>query len=489
MTGQALNPYLPSWEYVPDGEPRIFEGRLYVFGSHDRFGGSKFCENDYVGWSAPLSDLSDWTCHGVLYRSTDDPENRDRNLQLFAPDVARGPDGRYYLYYCMNFRPSMSVAVSDKPEGPYEFLSNITRANGVALGRAEPDVLPFDPGILVDDDGRVFVYFGFASPDPGFQRGMTNAGLRADGGYVVELGADMYTMQGEPRRIVPMAGHSDGSGFEGHEFFEASSPRRIGDEYFLVYSSTAQHELCYATSSRPDAGFRFRGTLVSNGDIGYGGRGSDDAVNFTGNNHGGLVDIDGHWYVFYHRHTNRRQVNRQGCAERLERSEDGTFTQVEMTSCGLNHGPLRGEGTYPAYIACVLRGKDGAGPTPFQQSGTGPVTSEPYLTQTGGDREGHSDQYIANMHSGSVAGFKYFDLTDTQAVEISVSGHGSGTMTLSTELDGPAIAEMRVPNRSCGPARLTLPPGQNRTGMYFRFEGFGSLNFHSFTLHTRGQHG
>jgi len=64
----VCNPYLPSWEYVPDGEPHVFGDRLYLFGSHDRFGGRRFCENDYVVWSAPVDDLSNWTCHGIVYR-------------------------------------------------------------------------------------------------------------------------------------------------------------------------------------------------------------------------------------------------------------------------------------------------------------------------------------------------------------------------------------------------------------------------------------
>ena len=61
----SMNPYLPSWEYVPDGEPHVFDGRLYLFGSHDRFNGSFYCENDYVVWSAPLDDLSQWRCEGT----------------------------------------------------------------------------------------------------------------------------------------------------------------------------------------------------------------------------------------------------------------------------------------------------------------------------------------------------------------------------------------------------------------------------------------
>lgn len=50
MKRQAYNPYLPAWEYIPDGEPRVFGDRLYIFGSHDRFGAEGYCENDYVAW-------------------------------------------------------------------------------------------------------------------------------------------------------------------------------------------------------------------------------------------------------------------------------------------------------------------------------------------------------------------------------------------------------------------------------------------------------
>ncbi|NUQ90386.1 MAG: hypothetical protein HOQ43_18225 [Glycomyces artemisiae] len=86
MQQTVLNPYLPSWEYVPDGEPRVFGNRLYVFGSHDRFAGTKYCQNGYVGWSAPLDDLSAWCHEGVLFEATEDPLNRHGRQHLWAPD-------------------------------------------------------------------------------------------------------------------------------------------------------------------------------------------------------------------------------------------------------------------------------------------------------------------------------------------------------------------------------------------------------------------
>ena len=96
------NPYLPSWEYIPDGEPHLFDGRVYVYGSHDKAGGWVYCLNDYVCWSAPENDLSDWRYEGVIYRKDQDPNNPGGWQCLYAPDVTRGPDGRYYLYYVLD---------------------------------------------------------------------------------------------------------------------------------------------------------------------------------------------------------------------------------------------------------------------------------------------------------------------------------------------------------------------------------------------------
>lgn len=96
---QAVNPFLPGWEYIPDGEPRIFHDRVYLYGSHDHFGAPIFCVGDYVCWSAPVDDLADWRYEGVIYKRNQDPKNALGLHLLFAPDVVQGTDGRYYLYY------------------------------------------------------------------------------------------------------------------------------------------------------------------------------------------------------------------------------------------------------------------------------------------------------------------------------------------------------------------------------------------------------
>ena len=130
MKRQAFNPYLPSWEYIPDGEPHVFEDRVYVYGSHDRFNGHAYCLNDYVCWSAPTDDLSDWRYEGVIYKKTDDPFNEDGSMCLYAPDVTRGPDGRYYLYYVLDKKSCVSVAVCDAPAGKYEFYGYVHYEDG-----------------------------------------------------------------------------------------------------------------------------------------------------------------------------------------------------------------------------------------------------------------------------------------------------------------------------------------------------------------------
>ena len=67
---QVTNPYLPSWEYVPDGEPYVFGDRVYVYGSHDFFNGDLYCMGDYVCWSAPVDDLGQWRYEGGIRTRT-----------------------------------------------------------------------------------------------------------------------------------------------------------------------------------------------------------------------------------------------------------------------------------------------------------------------------------------------------------------------------------------------------------------------------------
>ena len=157
---QAFNPYLPSWEYIPDGEPYVFDGRVYVYGSHDRFNGHVFCIGDYICWSAPVDDLADWRYEGVIYKKTQDPRNTDGHSCLYAPDVTIGPDGRYYLYYVLDHEQIVSVAVCDTPAGQYEFYGFVHYKDGTLLGeRAGVDELNIDlPVFPLAHPGEIVVW-------------------------------------------------------------------------------------------------------------------------------------------------------------------------------------------------------------------------------------------------------------------------------------------------------------------------------------------
>ena len=509
MKQQAMNPYLPEWEYIPDGEPYLFNGRVYVYGSHDRFGAPIFCVDDYVCWSAPEDDLGNWRYEGVIFRKNQDPRNTTGMRLLFAPDVAQGTDGRFYLYYAYDFMGIMGVAVCDTPAGQYEFLGHVHYPDGTIYGRRKGDGFAFDPGILVDDDGRVYLYSGFYTPVPAIVTGCVK--LEFDGGYVMELEPDMVTIRGEQKLLFPKEGPDS---FDNHEFFEASSIRKYDGKYYFSYSSRHNHELCWAVSDHPTEGFRYGGTLISNGDVFLDGNEDEThANNYIGNNHGGLLRLGETFYTFYHRHTNRCSYARQTCAERIERDADGNFLQAEMTSCGLNGGPLAGKGHYPARIACNLWSSEGTG----RYDGKSPkktFAAHPYITQekfgeeekgkgsrgSAGNGKGaakdrkrrNGRQYIANLHDGSTAGFKYFDLGGSVSITATLRGTGEGEFVVSTDREGEQIIAV-IPVKAPGETWKLCVSDDSKKGrvkyagakgnaLYFTFRGTGAIDFLDFNL-------
>jgi hypothetical protein len=470
MRKQGVNPYLPSWEYIPDGEPYVFGDRVYVYGSHDRFNGHAFCLNDYVCWSAPVDNLGDWRFEGVIYRKTDDPLNPDGHMCLYAPDVTVGPDGRYYLYYVLDKVSVVSVAVCDTPAGKFEFYGYVRYPDGTRLGEREGDEPQFDPGVLAEGD-RTYLYTGFCA-----------RGDRSRSGCMATvLGPDMLTIVEEPVFVLPSEPYAAGSGFEGHEYFEAPSIRKAGDTYYLIYSSVVMHELCYATSKHPTRGFRYRGVIVSNNDLHIDTyKPADKPMYYGGNNHGSIVEIGGQWYIFYHRHTNGTMFSRQGCLEPIRSLEDGSIPQVEMTSCGPNGGPLIGRGEYPTYIACNLFTRDEE-----LYSGTYGAWMDgrfPKITQDGKDGD-EEIGFIANMRDGATAGFKYFHFQGVRRVSIRVRGYCKGEFQVKTAWNGPVLGSIPVFNANIWTdfaADVAIPDGVHP--LYFTYTGSGNASFASFTL-------
>ena len=460
MKKQCFNPYLPSWEYIPDGEPYVFNNRVYVYGSHDRFNGWVFCINDYVCWSAPVGDLSDWRYEGVIFKKTDDPLNTDGRMNLYAPDVTVGPDGRYYLYYVLDKVSVVSVAVCDSPAGKYEFYGYVRYPDGTRLGERSGDEPQFDPGVLTEGE-ITYLYTGF---------GGINDKSRT-GAMATVLEPDMLTIKKEPVFIVPGNCYGKDTSFEGHEFFEASSIRKYGDTYYFIYSSVAMNELCYATSKNPLKDFIYGGVIVSNCDLHIDSyKPADKRVYPEGNNHGSIVEINGKWHIFYHRQTNGTWFSRQGCIEQIEIKNDGTIKQVQMTSMGANGEPLNGRGEYPAYIACNLfREGEAKGP-------------DAKITQDGRDDD-EEQGYIADITDSTVIGFKYFDCKGIKKVSIKTRGYGKGVFELRTSLEGEALGVIAVESANIWTefsAAIAVPDGIN--ALYFMYKGGGKPSLASFAL-------
>lgn len=472
MKKQGFNPYLPSWEYVPDGEPHVWGDRVYVYGSHDRFNGHVFCLIDYVCWSAPVEDLGDWRYEGVIYKKTDDPLNPDGRMCLYAPDVTVGPDGRYYLYYVLDKVPVVSVAVCDTPAGEFKFYGYVKYADGTRLGERAGDEPQFDPGVLTEGE-RTYLYTGFCAPGDRSRHGA----------MATVLGPDMLTIVEEPVFVAPSEPYSKGGGFEGHAFFEAPSIRKHGGTYYLIYSSIVMHELCFATSSHPTRGFVYQGVIVSNNDLHIDTyKPADKPMYYGGNNHGSIEEINGQWYVFYHRHTNGTAFCRQVCMEPITLRADGTIPQAEMTSCGPNGGPLVGRGEYPAYLACHLFCKDEALYTGGFGTGAWMDSRFPKITQEGRDGD-QKTGYIANMTDSATAGFKYFDCQGITRVKIKVRGYCQGAFEVQTAWDGPSLGTLPVDFTNVWTeyaADIVIPDGVQ--AVYLKYTGNGSADLASFTL-------
>lgn len=414
----GFNPFLPLHEYIPDAEPRVFGDRLYVYGSHDRAGSKSFCDTILRVWSAPLNDLTKWRDHGISFSTKAVNGRRDdvpwTDNDLYAPDVVEN-NGRYYLFAYIVGAP-MAVAVSDKPSGPFKLVSQIKAPPG------SPNDFGgwgqyIDPGVLVDKDGKVHLYWGYlrshyAQLDPKTMTDIVPGTYQAD--------------------IIPKAAPFN--------FFEACSPRRIGNRYYMVYADGGI--LVYATADRPQGPFRYGGRILTNG-VDYPG----------GNIHGGLVNLHGEWFVTYHRMTNGTIFSRRTCVERIRILPDGTIPEVKMTSMGFSRGLDPFQNT-PADVACILTG------------GNLVTEFDPRTRAVIGNR------------AGSVMGYRTFEFKSSLPTQLEVEFRPRGTAgTLEVWQDevggkGQQIGSLAIPegaNDAWQTNAIDVRPTGGRHDLFFRF--------------------
>lgn len=417
---KSANPYMPLWEHVPDGEPRVFEyngeKRVYVYGSHD-IEKSEYCGRDQVVWSAPVDDLTNWTCHGVCYTATD-------GSILYAPDVVE-KNGTYYLYAAEAKGQRVMVAESRNPAGPF------VNPRKTELG--------FDPGILVDNDGRVYAYWGFCHS------------------FCGELNDDMATLKegtfhDHPLLHAPVPWNlGEDAEHIGAEdaFFEASSPRKIMGKYVYLYSKRTINNvpelgvfepnngfLSYKVSDKPLEGFKDGGDISFNGgEILQNADGSGTMTYRWGNNHGGLVQINEQWYIFYHRQTGTDEFSRQGMIEPVDVAlgKDGKLyigkitykdgepvssVPVEMTSQGVQVNGLDARKWISAGYACHLHGGKKNAYIKAVYDKTDDVTAP-----------------IVNISDGLKAGYRYLQFGLKSPLTISVQIEAMENITVNVRAD------------------------------------------------------
>lgn len=289
----AQNPLVTD-QFTADPTARVFNGRVYVYPSHDvDCGTGWFCMEDYHVFSS--DDLVRWTDHGVILTQTDVAWVDASANAMWAPDAVE-KDGRYYFYFpavADSVRSiggrRIGVATADAPHGP--FTPEPEPIAGVA---------GIDPNVFIDRDGQAYLYWS--------GRGLFGA----------RLGDDMRTLASEPVRLD--ASFPDGFK-EGPFVFE-----RDGTYYFTFPHVRHETEaLAYATGESPLGPFEYRGAFM------------EEHPSGAWTNHHSAVEVDGQWVLFYHHNDLSPDFdkNRSIRADSLFFDEDGAIREVVPTHRGV----------------------------------------------------------------------------------------------------------------------------------------------------------
>ena len=441
------NPYMPLWEHIPDGEPYVFEDpdqpgkyRVYVYGSHDNLVDA-YCGRDQVVWSASVDSLNNWRYDGIILTVD---KNRDGEPfdsagtadVLYAPDVTlvTDKDGNKTYYLFPNdqtgFRNGL-IAKSSRPDGPFE-VCNWSKDNSTQV----TGIYGFDPAVFVDDDGRVYGYWGFGH----------SMAAEIDPETMCTVMPDTKVVDG----MIPGFEEQPGNDFR---FFEASSIRKIKDKYVFIYSRftkdgefglpTSNYTLAYCYSDKPLGPWTYGGTIIDGR-----AREKDEQGNVIasatpdGNTHGSICEINGQWYVFYHRQTGTDEYARQAMVAPIEvKVEEGAGGKVEISegeynSCGFALDGLDPFERHSAGICCWY-----TGPKPATHEWPNNTFYGSYVAATYGSdatvktaddtwkpAEKYANPYdlryntnpVVNNTDGSIVGYKYFNF-DAKRLEDSAN--------------------------------------------------------------------
>ena len=283
--------YLFPADYMADPSVHVFNGRLYIYPSHDRESGmpendngDHFDMNDYHVLSTDDVMNGEIVDHGVVLKVSDIPW---AGRQLWDCDVAY-KDGKYYMYFPLKDRNDifrMGVAISDRPEGPFIPQPDPVRGS-----------YSIDMAVFRDDDGEHYMYFGgiWGGQLQRYRdnKAIENPCLPADDepalpSRVVKLSDDMLQFAEDSRPVIILG--EDGQPLKAgdpHRFFEASWMHKYNGKYYLSYSTGDTHLLCYAVGDNPYGPFVYQGVILT------------PVVGWT--THHSIVEYKGKWYLFHH---------------------------------------------------------------------------------------------------------------------------------------------------------------------------------------------
>ncbi len=307
--------------YTADPSAHVFDGRIFVYPSHDIDAGIPFNDNgDHFGMEDyhvfSMSDVNGEVIDHGLALHVDDVPWAER--QMWAPDAAQ-KDGKYYFYFPAKKADGIfqiGVAVGNNPAGPFT---------------AQP--LPIegsysiDPAVFEDDDGSYYLYFGGLwggqlEHYPENTYANTPVDLKehdqALGPRVAKLSEDMLTFEHSPKQITILDenGAPLTAGDIQRRYFEGPWLHKFNDLYYLSYSTGDSHLICYATSESPYGPFNYKGVLL------------EPVVGWT--THHSVVEYQGQWYLFYHDSVMSGGVThlRSMKATPIEHQPDGSITTV-----------------------------------------------------------------------------------------------------------------------------------------------------------------
>jgi len=283
--------YLVPDDFMADPSVHLFNGKLYIYPSHDRESGipendngDHFNMKDYHVFSLEDVMNGEVTDHGMALDVKDIPW---AGRQLWDCDVAH-KNGKYYMYFPLKDKNDIfriGVAVSDKPDGLFIPEDNPIKGS-----------YSMDPAIF-EENGIYYMYFGGLWGGQ-LQRYRNNKALESavlpEGDEpalcpkIVRLSDDMLEFAEEPRDVVILDenGKLLTAGDTGRRFFEASWVHKYNGKYYFSYSTGDTHLLCYATGNNPYGPFTYQGVILT------------PVVGWT--THHSIVEFKGKWYLFHH---------------------------------------------------------------------------------------------------------------------------------------------------------------------------------------------